>query len=531
GSYGARSAKGKRNGPGARKERRKAGRVQKKVQQRPKRPIFNRQSNIDQSDSEEEGSLQRQPSPPREEKTKTGSGDSKPLKSILKRTKQSEEPPQDEGIGGSLISQPSMSKGLRDKLAADDAEIAALEKALGIRDKKRLPKSFEDDGLDELLDGLDESTSDPRSRSGKRKRSEEEEWLERKRRKAYRIQGEGHRGDGGTEEEIDSKSDELMEDEKADEEGHDELEDDKTESIEDDFSGFGSDTSPQPPPPKRVRENPYIAPPVASDTTVHAKYIPPSLRGPVTSDTEASSQLRRRTQGLLNRLSETNLISILGDVERLYRDNPRQHVTSTLVDLLLGLICDKTSLQDTFVILHAGFIVAIHKVIGTDFGAQVIQRVVEEFARFYASMAESEGSRKETTNLVSLLAELYNFQMIGSMLIFDYIRMFLLELSEKNTELLLKIIRISGPQLRHDDPSSLKDVVLLLQTAIAKIGEANLSIRTKFMIETINNLKNNRMKSGAAASAVTSEHTIRMKKTLGSLNTRSLKSSEPLRVG
>lgn len=50
------------------------------------------------------------------------------------------------------------------------------------------------------------------------------------------------------------------------------------------------------------------------------------------------------------------------------------------------------------------------------------------------------------------------------------------------------------------------------------------------MIETINNLKNNRMKTGAVASAVTSEHTVRMKKILGSLNTRSIKSSEPLRV-
>lgn len=52
------------------------------------------------------------------------------------------------------------------------------------------------------------------------------------------------------------------------------------------------------------------------------------------------------------------------------------------------------------------------------------------------------------------------------------------------------------------------------------------------MIETINKLKNNRMKTGAVASAVTSEHTIRMKKTLGSLNTRAIRSSsEPLRVG
>ena len=51
------------------------------------------------------------------------------------------------------------------------------------------------------------------------------------------------------------------------------------------------------------------------------------------------------------------------------------------------------------------------------------------------------------------------------------------------------------------------------------------------MVETVNNLKNNRMKTGLAASTVSSEHIIRMKKTLGSLNTRSIKAGEPLRVG
>lgn len=51
------------------------------------------------------------------------------------------------------------------------------------------------------------------------------------------------------------------------------------------------------------------------------------------------------------------------------------------------------------------------------------------------------------------------------------------------------------------------------------------------MIETMNNLKNNRMKTGVAASSVMSEHTVRMKKILGSLNARNIKASEPLRVG
>ena len=51
------------------------------------------------------------------------------------------------------------------------------------------------------------------------------------------------------------------------------------------------------------------------------------------------------------------------------------------------------------------------------------------------------------------------------------------------------------------------------------------------MIESINDLKNNRVKTGVAASSVISEHTVRMKKTIGTLNTRSIKASEPLRIG
>ena len=51
------------------------------------------------------------------------------------------------------------------------------------------------------------------------------------------------------------------------------------------------------------------------------------------------------------------------------------------------------------------------------------------------------------------------------------------------------------------------------------------------MVETIYNIKNNRIKTGIAASAINSEHTIRMKKTLGSLNMRNIKASEPLRIG
>jgi len=51
------------------------------------------------------------------------------------------------------------------------------------------------------------------------------------------------------------------------------------------------------------------------------------------------------------------------------------------------------------------------------------------------------------------------------------------------------------------------------------------------MIETINDLKNNKAKAGATASAINSEHLTRIRKTLGTLNNRNLKTSEPMRIG
>ena len=134
----------------------------------------------------------------------------------------------------------------------------------------------------------------------------------------------------------------------------------------------------------------------------------------------------------------------MGDIEKIYRDNARQHVTSTLVDLLLTSVCEPTALPDTLIILPAGFIAAVYKIIGTDFGAQVIQRVTELFDEHYtnATVAGNVGSAaatcdssKETTNLITLVCELYNFQVIGSNLMFDYIRKFLENLSELNAEI------------------------------------------------------------------------------------------------
>jgi nucleolar MIF4G domain-containing protein 1 len=409
---------------------------------------------------------------------------------------------------------PIVSRAVKSKLEDDDDEIAALEKKLGMKGKKK--NKVGDDELDWLVNGSDEETAT--GGAGKRKRREDDEWLQEKRRKAGLKSKPVKKAVENESEDGDDDDDGAMDNPFSDD-----------EVGSDDFDEFdsGDDDDDEPaPPPKKERENPYVAP-VPKNAAPVGKYIPPSLRKAAASDEEVLKQLRRQLQGLLNRLSEANLLSILQSVEEVYQKSARQHVTSTMIDLLVSLVSDPSILNDTFLILHAGFATALFKVVGTDFGAQILEQIIVGIDR---SRVEDAGEGKATLNLIGFLSYLYTFQLTGSAIMFDYIRIFLEGLSESNTELLLRMIRTSGTQLRSEDPSALKDIVLLLQRSVAAIGEDKLSVRTKFMIETINNLKNNRMKTGVSASQVSSEHTTRMKKTLGTLSARTTKSTEPLRI-
>ncbi|KAM0717766.1 hypothetical protein Q7P37_006098 [Cladosporium fusiforme] len=455
--------------------------------------------------------------------------DAKPAKSILKKAPASdselddvseEEDASDEEEQDSSASEdeveddepakPIVSRAVRSKLEEDDDEIAALEKKLGMKGSKK--GKLGDDELDWLVNGSDDEAAT--GASGKRKRPEDDEWLKEKRRKAgLKAKPAPVPQEDDAEDEDDGMDNPFSDDEAGSE----------------DFGGFDSgDEDDEPAPPKKERENPYVAP-VVKDTAAAptGKYIPPSLRKAAASDEEVLKQLRRQLQGLLNRLSEANMLSILQSVEEVYQKSARQHVTSTMIDLLVGLVSDPSVLNDTFLILHAGFATALFKVVGTDFGAQILEQII---AGIDKSRSEAAGEGKTTLNLIGFLSYLYAFQLTGCAIVFDYIRIFLEGLSEANTELLLRMIRTSGSQLRSDDPSALKDIVLLLQRSVAEVGEANLSVRTKFMIETINNLKNNRMKTGVSASQLSAEHTSRMKKTLGTLSARTTKATEPLRI-
>ncbi|CAJ0887051.1 16720_t:CDS:2, partial [Entrophospora sp. SA101] len=224
-------------------------------------------------------------------------------------------------------------------------------------------------------------------------------------------------------------------------------------------------------------------------------------------------------------LSESNIESIVINIEELYKKYTRHDVNSNLTNLILNTISSKSTLLDQFVIVYATLIASLYKIIGIDFCAYLVQNLIEEFENFYKKYnnndlnnfqdLENQGG-KECLNLIVLTSELYNFQVISCVLVYDLIKMFISNINELNVELLLKFIKSSGYQLRQDDPLALKEIIQQVQVEVNKKDLKKLGSRTKFMIEKITELKNNRLKQQTAISSV--ESVLRMKKFLANLN-------------
>ncbi|RFU72718.1 suppressor of glycerol defect [Trichoderma arundinaceum] len=396
-----------------------------------------------------------------------------------------------------------LSSAVREKLAQDDKEIEEFEKKLRIKKgATSLPKAFRDDGLDEILG---DAGTDPETTQAdeplKRKR-QYDDWLASKRRKAMPdavsapLSGSDMLDGSGDEDDFNFSD-----------------EDSATHDQEEDSSSR---------PQAKVKENPYVAPATGA---VVAKYVPPSLRKAAGSESEARMRLQKQIQGLVNRLTEANILQIVKSVEDLYQNNARGDITEILTSTLLAQMYKSASVPDQFLVLIGGFSAAVYKVIGSSFGSHLIQQVVVSFGDSYKHLMQSESDLseipKEASNILGFLTQLYLFEVVSCRIIFDYMERLLADLNELNVELLLRICRMAGRLLRRDDPNALKHVTSILNKAITEAGPANLSVRTKFMVETINDLGKSKPKARGIDSSIVSDHVLRIRKKLGELKSQS----------
>ncbi|GMM37078.1 Sgd1 protein [Saccharomycopsis crataegensis] len=289
----------------------------------------------------------------------------------------------------------------------------------------------------------------------------------------------------------------------------------------DDESGEDDDDIPEEP---KIKENPYVAPTSAIEEKPK-KYIPPALRKlQLSEDEQERLKIQRAIKGQLNKLSEVNILVIANEINSLYFDNSRHLVNETLTKTILESIYLQTKLLDSFVVLHAALVAAMYRLQGTEFLVHFIQSLVENYEKYYESNLENK--KKESSNLLSLLTFCYTLQVVNCNLIYDIIKVLIGNFNEYNSELLLRMINNTGSQLRSDDPSALKEIVLMMYE---NTKGKKLTPRMEFLIESIEDLKNNKMNK--RRNEVTENNyqlIIKMKKFLGSINNN--KNHDPLTV-
>ncbi|KAJ4494884.1 hypothetical protein C8J55DRAFT_466030 [Lentinula edodes] len=402
----------------------------------------------------------------------------------------------------------------------EDAYIAYLEAKLGYSKGKKAKRL--DDGLDDLFDFAD-SLEYPfiNGQDELPYRADESEPEENSEDESEDDEGVENEDLGGEEEEEEDVNDlQKLEHGASD--------------AEDEWHGIGQRESTDGISDEDTSEVPEVFVPSSAPTT---RYVPPHLRvKDETNGSEEQIRLIRQIKGFLNRMSEQNISSILDSIEETYRNFRRhgKYVTSTITTLIIDSISSHSILLDSYVVLHAAFVSSLHKIVGVEFAAYFIQHVVLSYEQHIATLSSHEENvedkGKEASNLVVLLSELYNFQVISCVLIFDIIRTLLKdEVHEFQVELLLKLVRNSGQQLRADDPLALKDIIQIVQDKIDKQEDA-LSSRTRFMLETLHNLKVNKVKRLGTQNQG-GEAVERMKKFLVGINKkRHVLAHEPLRV-
>nr|XP_031311673.1 nucleolar MIF4G domain-containing protein 1 isoform X3 [Camelus dromedarius] len=99
-------------------------------------------------------------------------------------------------------------------------------------------------------------------------------------------------------------------------------------------------------------------------------------------------------------------------------------------------------------------------------GAHFLEAVVRRFTGVYASGREG----KECDNLFTVIAHLYNFRVVQSLLIFDILRKLVGTFTEKDIELILLMLKHVGFSLRKDDALSLKELIAETQAKASRAG-------------------------------------------------------------
>eukprot|EP00970_Alexandrium_tamarense_P000630 scaffold69_cov198-Alexandrium_tamarense.AAC.70 len=442
----------------------------------------------------------------------------------------------------------------------DDAEIAQLEEKLGLssskKAKKKLNKEFaktfggygEDfgdflenlDGLGDRIRGADGDNSDEVS-------------------------------DDGSENEMESGGDDDDSSSDGSNEKQPHLDDDDSESEDSDGSQSEDDKSDddhdvaltyRPTSGEDIYGNKVDS---SGDGIKPTKYVPPHLRkkmqesgdatahntdgnnnatqgaaptAAIAADPQTIRLIQRSLNNSLNRLSDQTLESVSKSIAALYSQYPFHDMNDCLWTNIQLACVPPHMIMSGLIPLYIAAMSGVHWLGGDkiQLGGCLVEWSVRQLCNSLEKGRSSSGDEakvqelvnKEASNTLLIVSYLYNYGVVHCTLIYDLVRNFIESFSELDIEALLLILSHCGQQLRADDPSALKEIVLLVKERAQKVANGEQSVdssRVQYMVSTITELKNNKPRK---QDVVIRDKTNGFKKCIGRLKSSHISSSSSL---
>mmetsp|Transcript_4480 Transcript_4480/g.8598 ORF Transcript_4480/g.8598 Transcript_4480/m.8598 type:complete len:936 (-) Transcript_4480:876-3683(-) len=288
-----------------------------------------------------------------------------------------------------------------------------------------------------------------------------------------------------------------------------------------------------------------------------SRYVPPHLRRQDNADArnghldddddpERMDKLRavqRLLNNNMNRLSDNTLESVAKSIASIYKsaEYSIRDVNEKFWKNMRASCVAPHMIMSTLIPIYMACVAGVHFQVGdkVQLGGFVLEQVVLELWQYLEKARKSSRdvtdgngdiqSDKEGPNLMLIICYLYNYNIVHCTLMYDIFRHLIQSFDEIDVELLLLILSHCGSQLRSDDPTALKDIVLLVQERSMEVINLNkngngtatnvaTSSRAQFMISAITDLKNNKKRSADIAIA---GKTLHYRKVIGRMKSKS----------
>lgn len=227
---------------------------------------------------------------------------------------------------------------------------------------------------------------------------------------------------------------------------------------------------------------------------VPGKYVAPQLRSRAKKESEEYAQIRRQIRGLLNRLSESNLESITGEISTILKSVGRSVGSQIVHEEVVASCSGGPRGNEQYAAVFAAFVAGMACLVGIDFGAKLLACLAKCFEEEYL-----EEDNLSLRNLTLFLSYLYIFGVCSSELVYDFLIMLSKRLTEVDVSTVLTVLQTCGMKLRGDDPVEMKNFISIVQSRVNEMkassgdGQSNItSKRMDFMLETICDIKNNK---------------------------------------